>query len=130
MKREVLVLDDYFNLKKLLHKMTKGLMKEITWWGQHENSYESAQETLREKEGINVSDEYIRTIVTFSTMMEKVEVGDMVFEDDKKNAADIDRINREIPLTRTIDGTLYLMADGSMINTILINDGGTSSASN
>jgi hypothetical protein len=72
---------------------------------------------MRDELNINVSDEYMRTIT--------MEVGKLVFDDDTRKAADIDQLNAEIPLKRTIDGTLYIMIDGSMINTIAKNADGS-----
>jgi hypothetical protein len=96
---EVIVMDDYFKLNQMPHRMTNGLMGKICWWAQHEHSYESAQNIMRDELNINVSDEYMRTIT--------MEVGKLIFDDDTRKAADIDQLNAETPLKWTIDGTLY-----------------------
>jgi hypothetical protein len=98
-KSEVTVLDDYLKLKQMHHKITKGMTEEICFWAQNQGSYESAQEVMRNRLGINVSDEYIRTIT--------MEVGQLVLNDDTEKAENIDHINAEIPVKPTIDGVLY-----------------------
>jgi hypothetical protein len=116
-KKEVVVLDDYFNLRQMAHRITTALKQKICFWSQNQGSYESAQEIMRNEIGINVSDEFMRTIT--------MEAGQLIVDDDTEKAEDIDHINAEIPQTWTIDGTLYIMIDGSMIRTRDINDDGT-----
>ncbi|GHV82733.1 hypothetical protein AGMMS50212_00730 [Spirochaetia bacterium] len=117
-KTEAIVLDDYFKLKQMPHKITNELTTEVCFWAQNQGSYESAQEILRNKMDINISDEYIRTIT--------MEVGEKVFDDDTKRAGDTGHLIDEMPPKPTKSGVIYVMIDGSMINTREKNDGGSS----
>jgi hypothetical protein len=102
--REIIVLDEYLQVKQMPHKVTKGLTEEISWWAQHEGSYTGAQEIMRAKEGINVSDEYIRTIA--------MEVGELVYQDDTRKSEDIEHLNEESRKAPVNDKDLKVQADG------------------
>jgi hypothetical protein len=108
-RKAEIVLDDYFHLKQYTHKVTSGLMREICFWAQNQSSYENAQEIMRNKIGITISDEYIRTIA--------MEVGGRIYEEAGRAAEDREHLSAEIPAKPSKKGMLYLMVDGSMIQT-------------
>jgi hypothetical protein len=107
--REIIPLDEYLGIAGLPFKMSRAMMAETAFWGQHESSFKSAEEMIRKCVPTEITDALIREVTGY--------VGRQVFEEDTRRAMAIEKNMDKVPLRPTKPGILYLMIDGSAINT-------------
>lgn len=91
--------------------MTPALMLEVAYYGIVHGSYEEAQQQLEKRFKFTINDDTVRKVVNV--------VGSFVFENNCKIADDVAEkfYSNKIKFDKNIDGTFYLEADGSMLNT-------------
>jgi hypothetical protein len=114
---EIIPLDDYLGLAELPFKMSRPMMIEAAYWGQHEGSYKSAEKIVKKFYGAGITDSLIREVTDYA--------GKAVFEEDCKNAANIAKNERKVPGKAEKKGVLYGFADGAAINTREKNETGS-----
>ena len=113
-------MDKDLELTELSHKMTKGLMLEAAFYGQNQNSFSDASEMLERGLHMHINRETVREVTE--------EIGNMVFEADKKKAAHIIENMHEIetgPDNESKKGVLYIMTDGAALNTRVKDENGS-----
>jgi hypothetical protein len=115
---EYIPLDEYLRIKGLPFKMTLAMMEEVTFWGQHESSFSSAQTMMRKLADTGITDALIREVCEYG--------GKKVFEQDRLRAMDVEGNMDQIPDKPRKQGILYIMADGSAINTRKKDENGSS----
>lgn len=110
-KNIVYPLDEMLGIDSLPFKATPRMMLEIAYWAVKFDSYQETEEYFRNKCGIVVSDDTIRKIVNY--------IGEMVFQEDVSCGEEaMARLQAgQIEYAPCVDGTLYILADGSMLNT-------------
>jgi hypothetical protein len=105
-------LDEALRLSSLPFKMTLGTMLEIAKWSSRSESYQEAEDIIREYTRIEVNDDTMRQVTNT--------IGTIVFENDVMAAEKAwdDLNNRRLVFGKpTIDGVLYLECDGAMLPT-------------
>jgi hypothetical protein len=110
--------DEYLGIAGLPFKMTKQMMGETAYWGQNQSSFKMAHEVMNGRLGHQISDELIREVTEY--------VGRQVYEEDKKRAEETDKKMPYILYQPEKEGVLYIMIDGSAINTRVKNEAGSS----
>ena len=110
-------LDAILKIDDLPFKMTREMMCEVAFWGQNQSSYKAASEILRKVHGISVSSEMVRTVTDY--------VGEIIFEQDTKEANSVYEDLFGISYTKNKSGVLYIQADGAALNTRTKNDEGS-----
>jgi hypothetical protein len=108
-REEIIPLDDYLKITNLPFKMSREMMAETAFWGQHESSFKSAEMMLRKSVPTRITDSLIEEVTYY--------VGKRVYEDDTGQARSIERNMDKIPDKAEKEGILYIMADGSAVNT-------------
>lgn len=104
-------LDEMLGIDRLPFKISQRMMLEIAYWAVKFDSYQETEEYFQGKCRVRISDDTIRKVVNF--------VGRMIYEDDIRLAnEDYEKLNTgKLPYSPSDDATLYIMADGSMVNT-------------
>lgn len=104
------------------HKVTKDMADRITYAGQVAMSFEKSAEILKKFTDVSVSESLIRTITE--------EIGQKVFEQNLKQAKEsFEKPEMAAPEVLNKDkkeGVLYILTDGSHVNTINIDGKGSS----
>jgi hypothetical protein len=107
--KERIPLDEYLKTDKLPFKMTEKMMKETAFMGQSQVSFKRAAEMAGKISGVKISAEMTREVTEY--------VGKLVFEKDRRKAEERDKNMSKTEYKREKEGVLYIMADGSMVNT-------------
>jgi hypothetical protein len=107
--KEIIPLDEYLKINTLPFKMSRPMMVEAAFWGQHESSYKSAEKVLRKIYPVEITDSLIREVTD--------EEGWKVYCKDCDEAQDVDKNMKKIPVNADKSGVLYGFADGAAINT-------------
>jgi len=113
-------LDEFLEIDELPHKMTKGLMLEVAYYGQNQNSFSDASEMLERALHMEVNKETVRAVTE--------RIGRMVFEADTKKAVHVLENMHEIEVEpeENRKGVLYIMTDGAAVNTRVKDENGSS----
>jgi hypothetical protein len=114
---EIIPLDDYLGITELPFKMSRPMMIDTAYWGQHESSYKSAERIIQKFYGSRITDSLIREVTDYE--------GKIVFEDDCRKAEKIKENMDKMPDKAEKEGILYGFADGAAINTREKNDAGS-----
>ncbi|MDR1085671.1 MAG: hypothetical protein LBP22_12655 [Deltaproteobacteria bacterium] len=105
-------IDEVFGFNRLPYKITIGAMLEIAKESSRCESYEEAEQILKEKTKINTNDDTMRHVTNI--------IGAIVFNNDMmiaNNVWDDLKAGRLILPDTKINHTIYLEADGAMIST-------------
>jgi hypothetical protein len=104
-------LDSFLGISKLPFKMTVEMMLRLAYWAQNQCSYQMAERTVDEVDGIYVNDDTIRLVANH--------IGEIVFAEDCRRAEESYSImNRcKTPYERNKKGVLYIETDGAVLNT-------------
>lgn len=91
--------------------MTVEMMLRLAYWAQNQCSYQMAERTVDEVDGIYVNDDTIRLVANH--------IGEIVFAEDCRRAEESYSImNRcKTPYKRNKKGILYIETDGAVLNT-------------
>ena len=108
-REEIIPLDDYLRITELPFKMSLEMMGETAFWGQHESSFKSAETMLRKSVPTEITDTLIEEVTYY--------VGKQVYEEDSLRARSVEGNLDKIPEKAEKGGILYLMVDGSAVNT-------------
>jgi hypothetical protein len=111
-------LDEYLRIAGLPFKMSPEMMAETAFWGTHERSFKSAEQMLRKCIPTRITDTLIREVTEY--------VGRKVFEEDTGRACPIEKNMDKIPGKPAKEGIVYIMVDGSAINTRIKDESGSS----
>jgi len=117
---EIVPLDELLGIDRLPFKMTKSVMVEVAYVGQMMHSYESASKELYRRLGYLVCASLVREVTIY--------VGDIVYRHDLRRALETQRnIANSLPdIKHKLRGVLYILVDGSALNTrVKDNDGST-----
>ena len=119
-KNAIIPLDIFLKIDKLPFKVTADMMLDIAYWAVKLNSYQECGEFYKRIKSIKINDDTIRSIVNY--------IGEIVFKEYCKIANEIKvNLNKEaIRDKNKIDGILYLMIDGSALNTRKKDENGSS----
>jgi hypothetical protein len=117
-RREIIPLDEYLRIAGLPFKMSPAMMAETAFWGQHESSFKSAEAMIRKCVATERTDALIREVTDY--------VGTQVVEEDTRRANPIEENMDKVPLKWSKPGILYIMVDGSAINTRKKDENGSS----
>jgi hypothetical protein len=107
--KERIPLDEYLKTDKLPFKMTEKMMKTTAFMGQNERSFNRAAEMTSKMSGTTISAELAREVTEYA--------GKRVFENDGRRAAELEENMDKAAYKPEKEGVLYIMADGSMVNT-------------
>ena len=118
-KGVVYPLDEAFHLDTLPFKTSPRMMLEIAYWAVKFDSYQETEEYFKKKCGVRISDDTIRKIVNF--------IGKYIFDEDMRLGKETsEKFNSGHAMySPSAEGTLYIMADGSMVNTRSKNSDGS-----
>lgn len=107
----VFPLDEALGIDRLPFRISQRMMLEIAYWAVKLDSYQETEEYFRDKCQVQISDDTIRKAVNF--------VGRMVYEDDIQAANDdYEKLNAgKLHYNPSKNAVLYILADGSMVNT-------------
>jgi hypothetical protein len=106
---EIIPLDEYLRISRLPFKMSPEMMAETAFFGAHESSFKSAERMLRKCVPTQITDDLIREVTEH--------VGKRVFEEDTRRACPVEKNLDKVPDKPDRKGVLYIMVDGSAINT-------------
>jgi hypothetical protein len=106
---EIIPLDEYLRISGLPFKMSPEMMAETAFFGARESSFKAAERMLRKCVPTQITDDLIREVTEH--------VGRRVFEADTRRACPGDKNLDKIPDKPDKKGILYIMIDGSAINT-------------
>jgi hypothetical protein len=98
--------------------MSPEMMAETAFWGAHESSFKSAERMLRKCVPTQITDDLIRAVSEY--------VGKQVFAEDTRRACPLAQNMNKIPDKPDKAGVLYIMIDGSAINTRIKDEKGSS----
>ena len=111
-------LDERLETATLPHKMTKGAMLEVAYYGQNQHSFEAGAQMLKRAMDMEVSKETVRAVTE--------KIGKMVFESDVKAAEQALQNQHEIEyIPEKAKGTIYIMTDGAAVNTRIRDENGS-----
>jgi hypothetical protein len=116
-RETVAPVDEYLGIDKLPFKMTPQMMGLTAYWGQNQSSFKMAHEVMNGRLGYTISDDLIRKVTEY--------VGQQVYKEDRKRAERTDKKMARIPYCLEMEGILYIMIDGAMINTLVKDEGGS-----
>jgi hypothetical protein len=118
--KRVVPLDSVLGIENLPFKMTVGAMLTTAYWAQNQMSYRRAADAIGFVGKQETNPETVRLVTDH--------VGDMVFEEDKREAerirAALDGGNLEFSCGKS--GVLYIQTDGAALNTRRKNEDGSS----
>ena len=105
--------DCYLGIAGLPFKMTVEMMLRLAYWAQNQCSYQDAEDTVCNIDGIYVNDDTIRLVANH--------VGNIIFEQDCRRAEEAYALvnSGKMPYTRDKAGVLYIETDGAALNTRL-----------
>jgi hypothetical protein len=111
-------LDDFLHIKNLPFKATAGGMERCSRWGQS-LTYQSAQSLFKDEFHIDITDSYIHKISDFvgKAALEEDTAAAAKWESMFKRGAGAAQMAELIPEKPSVKDTMYLMLDGSLINT-------------
>ena len=113
-------LDCFLHVDKLPFKITVKMMVAIAKEAIRASSYESAARVIHEHYKVDINTATVRLVTDY--------VGSVVYDDDKRRAAEAEMalsvpFDRRRKRRRKTNDTLFLEMDGSMVNTRLTNNG-------
>jgi hypothetical protein len=97
--------------------MSSEMMAETAFFGAHESFFKSAERTLRKRVPTRITDDLIREVSEYE--------GKRVFEEDTRRAFPVEKNLDNIPDKPDKKGILYIMIDGSAINTRIKDEQGS-----
>lgn len=101
----------------LPHKMTKGLMVEVAFYGQSQCSFERAKRMLTKALKLEINEETIREVTE--------SVGKFVFEQDTAQAEETLANIHTIDIEEKENSVLYIEVDGAAVNTRVEDENGS-----
>jgi hypothetical protein len=111
-------LDELLEIQELPNRMTKRCMIDVAYYGQNQSSFKAASELIKKAMGIDVSQETAREVTE--------RIGREIFEADTQRARQsIENMENLEIAEHPKKVTLYLMLDGSMVNTLLKDESGS-----
>lgn len=116
--KEIIPLDEYFEISKLPFKVSIKAMIEIAFWGQNQVSFNRASEIISRTLGITISPYNVRKITEY--------IGKIVYDYNYSEALKSwnNRMNLDINVRRH-KGTLNIEADGATVNTRIEDENGS-----
>ena len=117
--KSVAPLDCYLGIAGLPFKMTVEMMLRLAYWAQNQCSYQAAEKTVSDIDGIYVNDDTIRLVTNH--------IGGIVFAEDWRRAEEAYSLldSGRLPYTRNKKGVLYIQTDGAALNTRHRNNDGS-----
>jgi hypothetical protein len=106
---EIIPLDEYLRISEVPFKMSREMMAETAFCGQHESSFKSAEKMLRKCIPTEITDALIEEVPCY--------VGREVYEEDTRRAEPIEETLDRIPEKAEEEGIVYIMVDGCAVNT-------------
>jgi len=116
-KECVMPKDEYIEIAGLPFKMTKAMMTETAFYGQREASFHEASDMIRYAKGLEINRETVRQVSEY--------VGKKVHEADTVKANEAYKQVGDMEKTDSRGGTLYILTDGAMVNTVEAENGST-----
>jgi hypothetical protein len=109
--KSVAPLDCYLGIAGLPFKMTVEMMLRLAYWAQNQCSYQAAEKTVSDIDGVYVNDDTIRLVTNH--------VGGVVFAEDWRRAEETYSLldAGKLPYNRSKKGVLYIQTDGAALNT-------------
>jgi len=109
--KSIAPLDCFLGIAGLPFKMTVEMMLRLSYWAQNQCSYQAAERTVNDIDGIYVNDDTIRLVANH--------IGGIVFAEDCRRAEQAYSLlhSGQIPYSRSKKGVLYIEADGAALNT-------------
>jgi hypothetical protein len=110
-RKEIVPLDELLGIEGLPFKMTKSVMLEVAYVGQMMHSYREASEEIYRRLGYQISASLVRAVTIY--------VGNLVYENDTKKSEETqkDIVNSAPAPEERLKGILYILTDGSNLNT-------------
>jgi len=112
--------DEELGINGMSHKMTRGLMAEVAFYGQSQPSFDRARRMIMKGMKMWINEETIRQVTET--------IGEIVFRQDTERAGDtiknIQTIGRE-PVTMNKNNVLYIQIDGAAVNTRIQDENGS-----
>jgi hypothetical protein len=108
-RKERIPLDEYLKTDGLPFKMTEKMMKMTAFTGQNEGPFKMAAEMVSRMSGVTISAELAREVTEYA--------GKRVSGKDRGNAEEAEKNMAKTAYNPEKEGVLYIMADGSMVNT-------------
>jgi hypothetical protein len=109
--KSVAPLDCFLGVARLPFKITVDMMLRLAYWAQNQCSYQAAEKTVGDIDGIYVNDDTIRLVANH--------IGELVFNEDRRRAEEAYSLLSagKMPYSRDKNGILYIEADGAALNT-------------
>ena len=109
--KSIAPLDYFLGIAGLPFKITVEMMLRLAYWAQNQCSYQAAEKTVNDIDGIYVNDDTIRLVAN--------NIGSIVFTEDCRRAEESYSLidSGKMPYDRTKPGVLYIEADGAALNT-------------